>query len=627
MGSFTDRAKIDQDAITQKRGREALVQWVMEHVLDWERWRQRHFDHAWASYRRKWRGLSTTEDKARKNERSNMVVPALQEAIEDAVSEFEEATIGAKEAWFDLADDVKDQQQEDWQALRQQVLDDMDMVDMDTAIAECGFNGALYGTMIGKIIVDEVQRKVLAALPLPDNKTIQGVASEEAVVVRLEPVRPDQFVIDTAVNRPGKAGIDMALGMAHRVPRPVHIIQALQHDEIEIPGQDTVPATYYETPLTKGDLEPQGEVLSGEPTLGDETTLITEYHGKVPRLLLEAAVTDSMFEEAEINTNDMVEAIITIADDEWLLKAVENDSLKTERAFVASPYDLVPGSFWGRGVAEKSFNSQRMLDAMARAKLDGLAITVHPMLGVDQRRLSPRYKVQIGAGKILRSNGPPNEVFQPMRFGNIDTTVFSEMGELERFVHTAAGTAGSQSPLRTSRTNETVGGMSLSRGNIVKRTKRMLRLVERNFLKPLIEKFILRQMEYNSDAYPFQDLRFRVRTTMGMVAREVENSQLSQLMGYIPPESPVFFAVLSQIIDNMGAKDKGVVQQALQQQMQQAQQGPSEEEQFQQKLTLQREMAELAEIVKRTELKDAQIAEKISNIQSKLREGDKDGRE
>ncbi len=619
---FSDKASQDVISFSQKHGRISLVAWVIAHVTDWETWRQRHFDNRWAAYRRKWRGLSTTADKARRNEISNIVVPALQEAIEDSVAEFEEATIGTKEAWFDLDDDVADKNKEDWQKLKLQVLDDMEFVDMDVSLSECGFNGALYGTMIGKLVVDETQISKLATAEDAEGRAVDGEVTEDRVVVHLEPVRPDQFVIDTAVNRSGRAGIQMALGMAHRLPRPTHLIRAKQHDEIKEKNVVVVESTYYDTPLGDGGPQQSTESKTGEPTLGDGTTLITEYHGLVPRALLDAAIGDTEFEESEIDSNDMVEAVVTIADDQYLLKAVENDGLKRDRAFIAAPYDLVPGSFWGRGIAEKGFNSQRMLDGLARAKLDGLALTVHPMLGVDQRKLAPRYTIQVGAGKILRANGNPREVFQPMHFGSMDTSVFAEMGELERFVHVASGTSGSQTPLRSGRTNETVGGMSMSRGNIVKRTKRMLRLVEKNFLQPLIEKFILRHMEHNSEVYPFVDLKFRVRTTMGLVAREVENSQLTQLMGFIPPESPVFYAVLGQIVDNMGNKDKGSIQQAIQQLQEGTQQEPSEEEKLQEKITLQRELAELAEIVKRTELKDAQITEKLSNIQSKLREGD-----
>ncbi len=57
-----------------------------------------------------------------------------------------------------------------------------------------------------------------------------------------------------------------------------------------------------------------------------------------------------------------------------------------DRPFVSYQNDRVPSKFWGRGVAEKGFNPQKALDAELRARIDALALTTHPMMGLDATR-------------------------------------------------------------------------------------------------------------------------------------------------------------------------------------------------------------------------------------------------
>jgi hypothetical protein len=592
----------------QKGAREQLCSWIMEHVTEWERWRKQHLDIQWAEFLRKWRGVYDESDRTRASERSRLISPALQQAVEEAVAEMEEAVLGDKEGWFDIDDNLSDGQQEDWQPIRLQLLDDMDHANVQGALVEaCGLMGAVYGTAIGKIVVDTRPERKLKTLLDPQKKEyIEGTTEDDRVVVFLEPVRPDQFVIDTAVNKPGREGIEQALGMAHRLPRPRHSLRAKMEDEI-----------YWEVPLESGDAQQQGLATeSGALKVSDneDANLITEYHGLVPRAIFEAAVNDGDA-VGEIDSRDMVEAVCTLIDDKYCVLARENENLKKDRDFIAAPHDIIPGSFWGRGVAEKGINSQKALDAMLRAQIDGLGYTVHPMMGVNTQRRDPRFKVEVGPGKVLYSNGDPREAFFPMNFGRIDPTTFTATGELERLIQVATGTAGTSLPSRASRSNATVGVSSMVQGGLAKRYKRTLRLMERHFLIPLVEKFCLRHMQWNEEVYPFIDLRFRVRTAMSLMAREAENQTLTQLLTAVPPVSPVFYALLGQIVDNTSLKDKGMVKQLIQAVINGQMPGSDKDAEQPDPIEGERKVADLEEVRARTRMKDASTAKTIVDIQ------------
>src|SRR3990172_6515460 len=626
---LNDKATDALSAFQQTGAREALVSWVMEHVLDWEKWRQQNFDQRWAEYWRKWRGLWTESDKTRSSERSQLISPALQQAVEEAVAEIEEAVMGEKESWFDIEDDQLDkfgdeeQAKENWYVLRNQLLEDMDFANVPGSVVECTFMSALYGIEIGKVVTDIREQRNLKSQYDPINKNlIEGVEERERVVVYLEPVRPDQFVIDTAVNKPGREGIAQALGMAHRLQRPRHALRAKMNDyEKNDKDEITLESTYWEVPLDGGESQLKTFTASpvtpkpSKPADGEESNLVTEYHGLVPKALLEAAMEDGIA-PPEIDSREMVESVITIIDDKYCAKARMNTNLKIDRDFIAAPWDQIPGSFWGRGVSEKGFNSQKALDAMMRAKLDGLAYTVHPMMAINAQRRDPRFKVEVGSGKVIYVNGPPNEAIVPLRFGNVDQNAFTMSGELERLIMISTGTAGGAAAMSSNAGQSTLGGMSVVASRLAKRHKRTLRLKERHFLIPLIEKFTLRHMQYNDEVYPFIDLRFRVRTAMSLIAREVENNVLSQLLQTIPPQSPVFYALLGQIVENTSIKDKGVVLQLIQQVIQGQLPGSPEDKKGQedQQLKQVREVANLEEVKSRTRLKDATTAEKLVKI-------------
>lgn len=612
--TLQDKAEQAVAGFQQGGAREQLCSWIMEHVTEWEDWRKQNFDPMWAEYLRKWRGVWAAEDKTRGSERSRLISPALQQAVEESVADIEEAILGDKEAWFDIDDNRSDGETEEWQEVRLRLLDDMDYVNAPGALIECcGLMGAVYGTAIGKIVVDQrIDRKLKKAVVQKKGKVLgiaSGVQENERVVVSLEPVRPDHFVIDTSVNKPGREGISQALGMAHRLPRPRHSLQAKMQD-----------GKYWEAPLDGESAASASTLLTEMGPLktsdAEDANLVTEYHGLVPRALLEAAAKDGGPID-EIDSRDMVEAICTIVDDKFCVEARKNENLKGDRDFIAAPFDLIPGSFWGRGVAEKGINSQKALDAMLRAQIDGLGYSVHPMLGVNSTRRDPRQKIEVGPGKVLFSNGDPREAFFPLNFGRIDPTSFTLGGELERLVQTSTGTVGGAMPARSARGNGTLGVRSMMQGGMAKRSKRTLRLMERHFLMPFVEKFALRHMQWNEEVYPFVDLRFRVRTAMSLVAREVENQTLVQLLQTVPPQSPVFYALLGQIIENSSLKDKGMVQQLIQMVIQGQAPGSAEDQQSDENPQLKqaRDVANLEEVQARTENKRASTAEKLLKVQ------------
>lgn len=546
----------------------SLVSWVMTRVSAWEDHRRTNFDTRWDEYYRIWRGLWAKEDKSRDSERSRLIHPALMQAVESTVAELEQATFGQGK-WFDVTDDVNDDNWADIAMFRDQMDEDFDKENVEGAFSECFLLGALYGTGIGKIVLQERTDKQIVPRAIGESDILEPeVEFTPTVRVGLIAVHPKEFVIDPAART-----IDDALGMAHITTVPKHSI----HDKQTKGIYKNVPVSHYTDSIVGNGTQHE------KPELRDlreeDKTMLIEYHGYVPRYLLDSVKDEdglSQGEPFEIQTPDetLVEAIVTIANGGTLLRAVENPFLMGDRCFVAYQHDTVPNRFWGRGVCEKGYNPQKGLDAEMRGRIDAMALSIHPMMAMDATRLHRGADLRVAPGRNILTNGDPKDILMPFNFGQVNPTTFSQSADLERQVQMSTGAMDSATPVGDNRRNETVGGMSMINGAMVKRTRRTMANLERKFTKPFVHKAAWRFMQFAPDRYPVEDIKFNVHSTLGIMAREVEQNQLANMMKTVPAESPAFWLLLKGIFEHSDLSNReemleiidAMTQQSLQKQ-------------------------------------------------------------
>ena len=93
-------------------------------------------------------------------------------------------------------------------------------------------------------------------------------------------------------------------------------------------------------------------------------------------------------------------------------------------------------------------------------------------------------------------------------------------------------------------------------------------------------------MQFEPEIYPVNDYKFEVTSSLGIIAREYEVTQLVQLLQTMSPESPLYSALIQSIIDNMNLANREQLIQTLQQAGQ-----PSPEQQQAQQAIQQAQMA------------------------------------
>ena len=84
-----------------------LTAFVVNHCDRWRDSRDENYLEDWKEYERIFRGVWASEDKTRESERSRLISPATQQAVETRHAEIMEAVFGNGE-FFDIKDDITD---------------------------------------------------------------------------------------------------------------------------------------------------------------------------------------------------------------------------------------------------------------------------------------------------------------------------------------------------------------------------------------------------------------------------------------------------------------------------------------------------------------------------------------
>jgi hypothetical protein len=187
------------------------------------------------------------------------------------------------------------------------------------------------------------------------------------------------------------------------------------------------------------------------------------------------------------------------------------------------------------------------------------------MMAMDATRMPRGARTEVRAGKTILTNGSPKEVLQPLNFGNVSQVTFAQAAELQKMVQTATGAIDSAGIAGSINGDQTAAGISMSLGAIIKRHKRTLINFQESFLIPFVTKAAHRYMQFNPEKYPVADYKFHTSSSLGIIAREYEVTQLVQLLQTMKPDSPMYSQLIMSIVDNMNLSNREELVAALQQ--------------------------------------------------------------
>jgi hypothetical protein len=526
-----------------------LTEWVVSHTDSWRDWRDENYLDSWLEYERIFRGQWAAEDKTRESERSRIISPATQQAIETRHAEIMEAIFGQGD-FFDIKDDIMDVNGNplDVEEIKLKLNEDFARDKIKKSIDQIELMAEIYGTGIGEIIVKTEKEYAPAtqAIPGVTGQAAIGVSEKDRTAVKLMPVNPKNFLVD-----PNATSLDDAMGCAVEKFVSVHkVVEGMEkgiYRKIDL-GLDA----------PDDDLEPTDDLTN---FLDGKVRMLT-YYGLVPREYLEQLengeeVAD-LFPEDSLSDDysDLVEAIIVIANGSKLLKAEENPYMMKDRPVMLYQDDTVPGRVFGRGTAEKAYNMQKAIDGSLRMDMDSRALTSAPMMAMDATRLPRGAKFEVRPGKSFLTNGDPNQIMMPLKFGVHDPASVVASQNYERLLLQATGTVDSAGMPSAAPRDAGAGGMSMAMAGIIKKYKRTLSNFQEDFLIPFINKAAWRYMQFDSERYPSADVKFIPTATLGILAREFEQQQFIALLQTLGPDTPVLPLILKGILGNSSLSNR-----------------------------------------------------------------------
>lgn len=573
---------------------DALGQWVATKVESWRTWRDSQYASKWDEYERLWRGIWSTNERLRESERSKIVAPALSEAVENGAAEIEEATFGRGTDYFDLTpynaplavpesgamppqsgpmgmtdpaqgpmgamdpsmpppgmapmappvDPAKETRRK-VDTVRTNLKEDLGRVDFAAQASKCILNSAVFGLGVGEVITKAL------AIKTPATDAVTGAPTHDTQVLdlgTLRAVHPRNFVYE-----PLAESVDASLGVAVEENMPMHVIRRAQRSGVF--RDEVTVACGTADPRLSGDQV--GE--AGSQDLSDAIHVI-RYYGLVPTSLLYPPADKEkpveLFEgddyqgaDAE-EDGDYTEAIVVVAaHGGMVLKAEANPYIMGDRPIVIFPWDVVPGRLQGRGLCEKGNNSQKVLDAEIRARLDALAYVTAPMMGMDANRMPRGFKFVVKPGASILTAGNPAEILHPFKFGELDPNHWTNLGALQAMVQQATGSVDAAA-MAKGIGDARSGAVSMALAPIIKRYKRTMVHFLDVFLMPALEKITYRNMQSMPDRYPMVPLKFKAASTMGIMQREYETSQLTALLQVLESGTAEHRAVLMGLVSN-----------------------------------------------------------------------------
>jgi len=534
-----------------------LVAFIIDHCDRWKEHRDNNYQSKWDEYERLYYGVWSDEDKTRDSERSRLVSPAIRQAVENKTSEIIEATTGRGE-FFELEDDAADQQEMDVEMVSRQLHDDLKKDKVDKVWAEVNRNAEVFGLGVAEIQIKSTMELQPAMQPMPGGAgSAIGVMEAERVSVPVKSVHPRNFIWD-----PNSETVDDSLGVA--VEEYTSLFKVVKGIEDGIYRKVNIGPEFSDADLIPNQLDSLYQ---------EDKVRVLRYYGLVPREYLEqlenegGEVEDLFPEDSDADKYaDMVEAVVVIANNQYLLKAEANPYMMKDRPVVTYVPERVSGRLVGMGTVQKGYNMQKAIDAQLRSHLDSLALTTAPMMAADATRLPRGVSYKVQPGKTLLTNGNPNEILFPFKFGSTDAGNISTAKEFETMLLQATGTLDSQAMTRSVAQGDAGGAsMSLAMSSIIKKNKQALVNFQDDFLIPLIKKVAYRYMQFDPERYPSRDFRFTPASTLGMVAREYEQQQFIGLLQTLGPNSPVLPLVLKGIIKGSSLSNKEELSAALDQ--------------------------------------------------------------
>lgn len=525
-----------QDKTPVKRGMDNdilsnVVSSVYESVVDI----QTNYEVWWNQYERAYRRDFQATDRTRKSERSTYMTPITLDACDTVTAEVVDACFGYGR-FIDLQDDPMDQNPEDVEQLSKLLYEELTKQSASDEIEQVVSTGHMYGTGIGELVMHTYTDYIPTSKEGRDGQIVHGVVEKQKTMPSIRAISPKSFRI-----APGHTEINTAPWVAVET----YVSSAMIRKGID--------SGLFQDAQSMLDYAPRFEMLlEATQTRWPQRqgmVLLTRYYGLLPAYLVKTGVSKDSKQGMK-----MVESVVYIVNRAGVLRARPNPYMCQDRGFAAYRPKRILGQFWGVGIAEDISMDQRNADKHVRTHDDAMAFTAYPSLGMDSTRIPKGLKLDIHPGKNILFNGPVADIVTRLPFGEPNQASMVTAQQHEAWSKKAAGVADMSGMSNMS--DMKTGALSIAMGPLMKRTKRLIRAFQVQFLVPIATLYAKRMMQFDPDNFPAKDYSFRAIGTMSMLEREFEQSRAMNMMSTLGPGEAMVPLIMSDTIRLSGLPNR-----------------------------------------------------------------------
>jgi hypothetical protein len=229
---------------------------------------------------------------------------------------------------------------------------------------------------------------------------------------------------------------------------------------------------------------------------------------------------------------EMMAWIINSSAGPRVIKIVPNPLTDQKRPFYSSVYERVPHEIMGVGVGENALDSVELIKGAVRLFIDSKKMSL-PMLAVDPAKRTPGTTLEFRPFKIFQFNGRVEDFIKQFQFKDTSDGLITLIELAERFADEISGipkwtTGGNQRDY-----TKTATGL----GMLMNAQGQLMRGAIENFddfiIEPIGEAFYDWNMENNPNQNIKGDFRVRANGLSSMMAKEVLNQQLMQMISFV----------------------------------------------------------------------------------------------
>ena len=237
------------------------------------------------------------------------------------------------------------------------------------------------------------------------------------------------------------------------------------------------------------------------------------------------------WEDSEPDDQDVVIANIWVCGNH-VLRAWHTPLKPRRLPFFVVPYEKIPKSLWGQGVAWMMEDWQAVMNTVYRAMMDNMAISSQPIGWFDRSRLRADDKGVLEPGKMfevkdterltippVQFHFPPNNVAHMRMIAEIARANIQESTSLPDLVQ----------GMQTGAThNRTAAGMSMLGGWADTATRSVQKNIDQCLTKPLIRSLYFWEMQFSKDDQIKGDFEVEALGVESVMADEILTQRLIQ---------------------------------------------------------------------------------------------------